>query len=106
MPPSSSDSQPTPALCLEWGRGLRTPFPEASTLPEIFARWVRESPDAPAVRENDAVYSYRQLADLAAQAASTLRATALPPSSFIALPACRSIGFVAAALGTLEAGHA
>ena len=40
---------------------------------------------------------------LAAEAASAVRAANLPTASFVALPACRSIGFVAAALGVLFA---
>ena len=51
-------------------------------------------------------YTYAQLAAQAGRAAEAIRAAGIAPGNFIGLPAARSVGFVAGALGILQAGCA
>ncbi len=101
----SSDLPMTPAQALEWGRGVRTEFPRR-LVQDVFHDWVRKTPEAPAVKAGRLTWSYAELAKRAAEAAELLRPEGLAVGSFIGVPARRSAGFVAAALGVLEAGHA
>jgi amino acid adenylation domain-containing protein len=106
MHPTSTETDLSPEQCLAWGRGVRTTYPAQATLPEIFAHWVAKTPEAPAVRDGTVVWSYSELAKHAGAAAAALQQLDAVPGSFIALPARRSAGFVAAALGVLQAGYA
>jgi amino acid adenylation domain-containing protein len=106
MHPFSTPAEVTPEQGLAWGKGVPTDFPADLTVPEIFAQQVALRPGAVAVRDGDTSWSYAELAAHAARAAKAVTDAGCEPHSFIALPARRSAGFVAAALGVLQAGHA
>lgn len=106
MHPISTPADVTPEQGLAWGRGARTAFPAELTVPEIFAQQVARRPGALAVRDGDLAWTYAELAAHAARAAEIVSAAGLAAHSFIGLPARRSAGFVAAALGVMQAGHA
>ena len=75
----------------------------------IGSRWRRLNPGRQALLALAHLrmgHTYAQLAAAAEEAAAALATLGLPSGQFIALPACRSAGFVAAALGVLQAGHA
>src|SRR4051794_19123356 len=89
-----------------WARGLRTPFPADQTLPQICGVWVRKTPDAVAVIEDDRSLSYAELDSWSEEIAAALRQSGVVPGARIGLPAVRSAAFVGAILGILKAGGA
>ena len=100
------NSEPSDQLWTKWAQGVRTDFPAASTLPEIFARWATKTPDAVAVVDGERELSYRALDAWSAEIAERLRAAGVTAGARVGLPAIRSAEFVAAILGILKAGAA
>ncbi|MCP3170221.1 amino acid adenylation domain-containing protein, partial [Myxococcus qinghaiensis] len=81
------------------------PF-EAALLHQLIERQVARTPDAPAVRCEEAVLSYRQLDARANQLAHHLRALGVGPDVPVALCLDRSVELVVALLAVLKAGGA
>ncbi|MEE4540411.1 amino acid adenylation domain-containing protein [Streptomyces sp. V4-01] len=78
----------------------------AVTLPELFARWVRRTPDAPAVRDARTTLTYRELDARADDLARRLTARGVGPEDRVAVALPRDHTLVVAVLGVLKAGAA
>ncbi|WP_163871140.1 non-ribosomal peptide synthetase, partial [Myxococcus eversor] len=93
-------------LLEDWATtAVDAPF-EAALLHQFIERQVARTPDAPAVRCEEAVLSYRQLDARANQLAHHLRALGVGPDVPVALCLDRSVELVVALLGVLKAGGA
>ncbi|QIQ01043.1 non-ribosomal peptide synthetase [Streptomyces liangshanensis] len=88
-----------------WGTGPAEDGP-AATVPELFARWARRTPDAPAVRDADATLTYAQLDHRADALARHLTARGIGPEDRVAVALPRTRDLVVALLGILKAGAA
>ncbi|MFD6456762.1 amino acid adenylation domain-containing protein [Streptomyces roseolus] len=78
----------------------------ARTLPELFARQVARTPDAPAVSSDRATWTYAQLDDHAERVARRLAARGVGPESVVALAVPRGVELAALVLGVQRAGGA
>ncbi|RDI25336.1 non-ribosomal peptide synthetase [Lentzea flaviverrucosa] len=74
------------------------------TVPEVFGRQVRLTPDAVAVADAGLTLTYRELDELSARVAAGLRAAGVGPESLVAVAMPRSADLVAALLGVLRCG--
>ncbi|WP_446039092.1 amino acid adenylation domain-containing protein [Streptomyces sp. SID1121] len=88
-----------------WGTGPAEDRP-ASTVPALFARWVRRTPDAPAVRDAGTTLTYGQLDSRADALARHLTARGIGPEDRVAVALPRTHDLVVALLGVLKAGAA
>ncbi|GAB1516586.1 amino acid adenylation domain-containing protein [Actinophytocola sp. KF-1] len=79
---------------------------EQTTLPELFRRQVRATPDLPAVRMGDAELSYAGLDAKANRVARHLIGLGIGPDDLVGLHLPRSIDMVVAVWATLKAGAA
>ncbi|MFH8254109.1 amino acid adenylation domain-containing protein [Streptomyces roseolus] len=78
----------------------------ARTLPELFARQVARTPDAPAVSSDRATWTYAQLDAHAERVARRLAARGVGPESVVALAVPRGVELAALVLGVQRAGGA
>ncbi|MFJ8043304.1 amino acid adenylation domain-containing protein [Kitasatospora sp. NPDC096147] len=92
------------ARLTRWGTGPRPA--EAATVPELFAHWVRRTPDAPAVRDPHGTLTYRQLDARADALARRLTARGIGPEDRVAVALPRDAGLPVALLAVLKAGAA
>ncbi|MFJ6618052.1 non-ribosomal peptide synthase/polyketide synthase [Kitasatospora sp. NPDC091335] len=92
------------ALLASWHTTARPPAP-GSPLP-VFAERVRQTPDAPAVRDGGRELSYRGLDDWSDRLAARLLADGLAPEGRVALTMDRGAELVVAQLAVLKAGGA
>ncbi|NES30217.1 amino acid adenylation domain-containing protein [Micromonospora terminaliae] len=76
------------------------------TLVELVHRWIRDTPDRPAVVMADVVHTYRDLDDAASRIAAGLRALQLPAESPIGILVARRVELPAILLGVARAGLA
>ncbi|MFF9473365.1 amino acid adenylation domain-containing protein [Streptomyces roseolus] len=76
------------------------------TLPELFARQVARTPDAPAVSSDRATWTYAQLDAHAERVARRLAARGVGPESIVALAVPRGVELAALILGVHRAGGA
>ncbi len=76
------------------------------TLVELVDRWIRSTPDRPAVVMADAVHNYRELDEAASRIAAALRALRLPAESRIGILVDRRVELPAILLGVARAGLA
>ncbi|WP_327232740.1 amino acid adenylation domain-containing protein [Streptomyces sp. NBC_01317] len=88
-----------------WGTGPAEDRP-ASTVPALFARWARRTPDAPAVRDAGTTLTYGQLNSRADALARHLTALGIGPEDRVAVALPRTHDLVVALLGVLKAGAA
>ncbi|WP_415947317.1 amino acid adenylation domain-containing protein, partial [Streptomyces sp. KLOTTS4A1] len=91
-------------LLVEWN-GPRRPVGDA-TLPQLFERQVRRTPDAPAVEHAGVGLSYRELNERANRIARRLIALGAGPERYVAVALDRGVDLVAAILGILKTGAA
>ncbi len=89
----------------EW-TGARSDYPREATLPELFARQARRTPDAVALVQGDAAMTYGELLGRVRRLAAHLRGHGVMPDVRVALALPRSFDLIAAILGILEAGGA
>ncbi|MFE2347862.1 amino acid adenylation domain-containing protein [Kitasatospora cineracea] len=87
-----------------WGTGPRAEPPAA--FPELFARQLRRTPDAPAVRDPRTTLTYRQLDARAGALARRLTALGVGPEDRVAVALPRDSGLAVALLAVLRAGAA
>ncbi|MFJ4681200.1 amino acid adenylation domain-containing protein [Kitasatospora sp. NPDC088783] len=87
-----------------WGTGPRAEPPAA--FPELFARQVRRTPDAPAVRDPRTTLTYRELDARAEALARRLAARGIGPEDRVAVALPRDGGLPVALLAVLRAGAA
>ncbi|MEV3875267.1 amino acid adenylation domain-containing protein [Streptomyces sp. NPDC049906] len=80
------------------------PLPDTATLPELFARRARSTPDAPAVDDAGTLTTYARLDALADRLARRLLALGLSPEQRVAVLHHRSTAFVVSLLAVLKAG--
>ncbi|WP_329172616.1 non-ribosomal peptide synthetase [Streptomyces sp. NBC_01477] len=78
----------------------------AATVPELFARWVLRTPDAPAVRDAAATLTYRELDARADALAQRLAALGVRPEERVAVALPRDRELAVALLAVLKAGAA
>ncbi|MEU0134999.1 amino acid adenylation domain-containing protein [Streptomyces sp. NPDC006296] len=88
-----------------WGSGPADDGP-GTTVPALFAPWVRRTPDAPAVRDAETTLTYRELDARAETLARHLRARGIGPEDRVAVALPRTAELVVALLGILKAGAA
>ncbi|MEV0848416.1 amino acid adenylation domain-containing protein [Streptomyces sp. NPDC049954] len=88
-----------------WGTGPDKDLPQ-STVPALFERRVRRSPDAPALRDAGTSLTYRELNARADAVAHHLRARGIGPEDRVAVALPRTHELVVALLGVLKAGAA
>ncbi|MGW9448877.1 amino acid adenylation domain-containing protein [Streptomyces sp. NPDC055632] len=93
------------ARLVRWGTGPRRDLPE-ETFPDLLARWVRRTPDAPAVRDAHTTLTYRELDARADALARRLAARGIGPEDRVAVALPRGNDLVVALLGVLKAGAA
>lgn len=74
------------------------------TVPELFERCARETPDAPAVRDGECVLSYGELNARANRFARHLAGLGIGPGRLVAVALPRTPELVAVLLGVLKAG--
>ncbi|MEU2180424.1 amino acid adenylation domain-containing protein [Streptomyces thermolilacinus] len=89
---------------LDRGRPAATPVP--ATLPELFAEQVAAHPDAPALRDDDGVLTYRELDRAAERLAARVAALGVRPDDRVAIVLPRSRASVTALLAVAKAGAA
>lgn len=96
------------ATLQEWENGARELFSDAQTLPELFARQTRKTPDAVALRTGDGqqTLTYLQLAGRAGAAAARLRALGAKRGERVAILLERGPEAVVTTLGVLRTGAA
>ncbi|MCM2416214.1 amino acid adenylation domain-containing protein [Streptomyces sp. RKAG290] len=88
-----------------WGTGPVEALPE-STVPALFAQWVRRTPKAPAVRDADTTLTYGELDALADGLAQHLAAHGIGPEDRVAVALPRTHHLVVALLAVLKTGAA
>ncbi|MEW1691323.1 amino acid adenylation domain-containing protein [Streptomyces sp. NPDC091265] len=88
-----------------WGTGPVEALPE-STVPALFAQWVRRTPEAPAVRDADTTLTYGELDALADGLAQHLAAHGIGPEDRVAVALPRTHHLVVALLAVLKTGAA
>ncbi|HEV7979598.1 amino acid adenylation domain-containing protein [Amycolatopsis sp.] len=89
---------------LAWGNATTSLAPEPRGLSELFTEQVALRPDAPALREDDRVLTYRELDERADRFAGALRSVASGQSPCVGVCLDRSIDQVVALLAVLRAG--
>ncbi|MFF7965634.1 amino acid adenylation domain-containing protein [Streptomyces sp. NPDC007903] len=87
-----------------WGTGPEADLPES--VPALFRRWVRSTPDAPAVRDATTTLTYRELDALADSVAADLTARGIGPEDRVAVALPRNRELLVTLLGVLKAGAA
>ncbi|MGW4224518.1 amino acid adenylation domain-containing protein [Streptomyces bauhiniae] len=87
-----------------WGTGPDADRPES--VPALFRRWVRDTPDAPAVRDATTTLTYRQLDTLADSVAADLTARGIGAEDRVAVALPRNRELLVTLLGVLKAGAA
>ncbi|RKK02244.1 non-ribosomal peptide synthetase, partial [Teichococcus wenyumeiae] len=88
------------------GRGARTDYPRNEALTALWARQLRRTPDAPAIRAPDACLSYAGLDNMARGIAAQLVRHGARPGEFTGIALGRSAALVGGILGILMAGGA
>ncbi|MEU8625018.1 amino acid adenylation domain-containing protein [Streptomyces sp. NPDC048669] len=88
-----------------WGTGPVENLPE-STVPALFAQWVRRTPDAPAVRDAGTTLTYGELDARADTLARHLAAHGIGPEDRVAVALPRTHHLVVALLAVLRTGAA
>ncbi|MFJ3793088.1 amino acid adenylation domain-containing protein [Kitasatospora sp. NPDC090091] len=91
-------------LLEEWNDSARAV--PAATVPELFARWVQQTPDAPALRFEGRELSYAELDARAARLAARLAARGIGTEAIVAVALPRSPELVVALLAVMRAGAA
>jgi amino acid adenylation domain-containing protein len=79
---------------------------EPATIPELFARTAQTHPDLPAVRDDETVLTYRELADRVDAAAQELIRLDVTTEDRIGILMPRGVGAVVTVLAVLRAGAA
>ncbi|MGW3339611.1 amino acid adenylation domain-containing protein [Streptomyces sp. NPDC001009] len=87
-----------------WGTGSEADLPES--VPALFRRRVRDTPDAPAVRDATTTLTYRELDALADSVAARLTARGIGPEDRVAVALPRTRELLVTLLGVLKAGAA
>ncbi|MBV1946660.1 non-ribosomal peptide synthetase [Streptomyces sp. BV129] len=87
-----------------WGTGPEADLPES--VPALFRRRVRDTPDAPAVRDATTTLTYRELDALADSVAARLTARGIGPEDRVAVALPRTRELLVTLLGVLKAGAA
>ncbi|MER7722425.1 amino acid adenylation domain-containing protein [Streptomyces sp. NPDC096323] len=88
-----------------WESGPVENLPE-QTVPALFERWARHTPDAPAVRDAGTTLTYAELNSRADALARHLTARNIGPEDRVAVALPRTHDLVVALLGVLKAGAA
>src|SRR5581483_2566812 len=78
--------------------------PRQELVAERLRHWALRTPEAPAVRQGDRVWSYRELMDRAEELARELLARGLAPGDRVAVEGPRSFGLIASLAGVLASG--
>ncbi len=92
-------------LLAEWN-DTAAPYPADACIQEVFAQWVRHSPDSVAVALGQESLTYRALNARANQLAHFLRERGVGPETLVGICVERSLEMVVAVLGILKAGGA
>lgn len=92
-------------LLQEWN-DTATPYPDGETIHGCFEAQVRKTPNAPAIRSNEGMFTYRELDDRANRLALLLRQKGVGAETIVPIVAERSFEMMAAILGILKAGGA
>ncbi|MFJ4602474.1 amino acid adenylation domain-containing protein [Streptomyces griseoluteus] len=87
-----------------WGTGPEADRPES--VPALLRRWVRGTPDAPAVRDATTTLTYRELDALTDSVAAELTARGIGPEDRVAVALPRDRELLVTLLGVLKAGAA
>ncbi|MFG3044994.1 amino acid adenylation domain-containing protein [Streptomyces sp. NPDC048241] len=92
------------AAVTAWATGPEADRPES--VPALFRRRVRDTPDAPAVRDATTTLTYRELDALADSVAAALAARGIGPEDRVAVALPRTRELLVTLLGVLKAGAA
>jgi amino acid adenylation domain-containing protein len=99
-----SDEEKTLTL-KEWN-GKATPYPENSTILDLFEKQVLENPEAIAVDYEDRTLTYKALNEQANQLSHVLQKKGVKPETIVGISLDRSIETVVSAIAVLKAGGA
>lgn len=102
-PPADAPESVHAARVRQWNATAR-PYPRETGLAELFAHWVRETPDACAVIDADLRLSYRELDRRANALAHTLTGRGVRPGQRVGLLGQRSADAAVAIVGIVKAG--
>ncbi|MGH3758752.1 amino acid adenylation domain-containing protein [Actinophytocola sp.] len=88
-----------------WNDTARS-FPDELTIAELFERQADQTPDAPALRQLDVTWTFRELDERANQIAHVLRDLGVGPEIQVGISVYRSPELIATMLGVWKAGGA
>ncbi|NEP14721.1 MAG: amino acid adenylation domain-containing protein [Symploca sp. SIO2C1] len=94
--PESSSLLPDQSVAL--------PEPEYEPVTNLFASWVKSTPEHPAICQGDRTWSYRELSASAEAIAQVLRSKGIDQGEPVAVCGSRSFGLIASMLGILLNG--
>ena len=92
-------------VLVEWNDTAR-PYPHDQPVHDLFAQRAHETPDAIAVVDGGEHTTYRDLNVRAERVAAYLQNRGITAGDFIAIPAQRTVAFIANLIGVLKAGAA
>ena len=92
-------------VLVEWN-DTTSAYPCDASLPELFATVAAERPDAPAIVDGDAVWSYRKLDEASSRLARHLQGLGVEPGTPVGLSLERSAELIVGMLAILKAGGA
>jgi nonribosomal peptide synthetase DhbF len=89
----------------EWNDTAR-PFPDQVTIADLFERQADRTPDTPALRQLDRVWTFRELDERANRIAHVLRDLGVGPETQVGISLYRGPDLIAAMLGVWKSGGA
>ncbi|MFG1654558.1 amino acid adenylation domain-containing protein [Micromonospora sp. NPDC049275] len=92
-------------VVIDWN-ATDTDYPRERSVPDLFAQWVRQTPDAPALRAGDRVLAYREVDRRANHLAGRLRRLGIGAETLVGICLADTTDWVTAALATLKVGAA
>ncbi|MEU5784557.1 non-ribosomal peptide synthetase [Micromonospora lupini] len=92
-------------VVVDWN-ATDTDYPRERSVPDLFAQWARQTPDAPALRDGDQILAYREVDRRANHLAERLRRLGIGPETLVGICLADTTAWVIAALATLKVGAA
>lgn len=92
-------------VVIDWN-ATDTDYPREKSVPDLFAQWVRQTPDAPALRDGERVLAYREVDRRANHLAGRLRRLGIGAETLVGICLADTTAWVIAALATLKVGAA
>ncbi|MEU7841455.1 non-ribosomal peptide synthetase [Micromonospora sp. NPDC049114] len=92
-------------VVIDWN-ATDTDYPRERSVPDLFAQWVRQTPDAPALRDGERILAYREVDRRANHLAGRLRRLGIGAETLVGICLADTTAWVIAALATLKVGAA